>query len=718
VSVLPADSLYGRLEGCIFSPLARLRRRCRLYLTLDGLVRFYLLLMGASLAQLLLDGGLKLSVDQRAVLTAIITLLWLWTLYRRVLTPLLRSLPDSSLALAVDRAYPDLHDRMVTAVQFARGQVGPPDANSPQLVRAVMEEACQLAPQVSFTAVLNHRRAKQRSAELGGLLLATVLTFALMPDLTGTWIRRNWLLQEVPWPQQTYITPIGFNEAGLRRMPRGDELEIAAVNEGRVPKSVVLRWRTRSDRRGSEPMTLVGVNRWEVSLGLLIEDVFFRIVGGDERTREYVVAAVDRPRVIRTEARITPAAYTGLEPVTLPQQTVLELPRASALEIEAQLNQAVESAHFVGSGGEVGVCEQLAPDQLRVEWNDPASGSYSFELIDRDGWTNRRPVRYTLKVLPDLPPDVRIELAGVGDSITPAAELPVVLSFQDAYGLGGVALYAQRNDDPPFDIPLEGFVPGRRELTVETLFAVGAIGVTPGDRLRVWAEAHDEDPQGPNIGRSESVELRVLGPADFLAELAGRELELRREFERLISAQRGVKDALQRLLPELPDDGVPSAALAQHLAGLAHRQDAHAKSCLAIRRRFEEILGEMRINKVSRSGDERRIGQRIAAPLEKLGADMMPLVSRGIAELRRAASRTQAEALSEQQADILREMQAVLANMLEWEGYREAVALLREIIATQTDVHAATVEMLKQQLRDILELDEPPEAGPGETPKP
>ncbi len=717
MSVLPVDSLDARLAARIFSPLARLRRRYRLHLALDGLVRFYLALMSLSLAQLLLEWGLKLTVDQRAALSAIITFAWLWVLCRYLLAPLLRPLPDVGLALAVDRAHPKLQDQIATAVQFATGQVGGPDANSPQLVRAVMADACEAAPRVSFMDVLNRRKARQRCAELGGMLLVSAFVFVVMPDLAGTWFRRNWLLQEVPWPQQTYITPIGF-EQGRRRMPRGDELEMAAINEGRVPKSATLRWRTASGEQGREPMTLVGVNRWEVSLGPLTEDVFFRIVGGDERTREYVVIAVDRPRVIGTTVRITPPPYTGLEPIILEQQTVLEVLQGSTLEIEAQLNQPIESASFVGAEGEAAACDRLAPDRLRVEWNEPVSGSYSFALVDRDGWTNRQPVRYTLKVVPDLPPNAQLELPDVGESVTPTAELPIVLLFDDTYGLSGVALYVQRQDDPPFDVPLEGFAPGRREFAVETTLAVVSVGVVPGDRLRIWAEARDQDPRGPNIGRAEPVALRVVTPTDFLAELNGRELELRREFERLISAQRGLSDALERLLPELPDAGATPPGPAQRLAGLARRQEAHARSSLTIRRRFEQILGGMRINKVARAGDERRIGQRIVVPLERLGAEAMLAASTVIAELRREVRRVHVEALPDRQAEILRQMHAILADMLEWEGYRAAVALLQEIITEQADVRAATIEALERQLEEILGLEEPLEASPAEVPKP
>ena len=171
-------------------------------------------------------------------------------------------------------------------------------------------------------------------------------------------------------------------------------------------------------------------------------------------------------------------------------------------------------------------------------------------------------------------------------------------------------------------------------------------------------------------------------------------------------------------MPELPEEGPPPPALSQRLAGLARRQESHAGSCLALRRRFAQILGEMRTNQVARTGDERRLGERVIAPLEQLGTETMPAASAAIAELRRAVSRTQVEQLPVRQADILRQMQAILANMLEWEGYREALSLLQEIIAEQSDVRAATLEALERQLEEILELEEPLESAPADEPKP
>jgi hypothetical protein len=720
---MPADSLETRLEQRIFAPLGRLRRRCRLYLVLNGMVYLVLAIVYGGLAQLALDRWLKLSVDQRAVVSLALAAFWLWVGYRSLLRPLLSPLSDRWLAAMVDRVHPQLHDRFATVVQFAAGDVGDAAHHSPQLVQAVMHDACRAADDVSVYAVLNHRRAKRRAGQLLATLLLIALASAVMPSTLGTWFRRNWLLGEVPWPQWTHIRVLGFDSAGRRPFPRGDELEVVATVIGRPPPSAMLNWHTPSGRDGRETMTLVGGKQLRASLGVLSEDVRFRVVGGDERTREYVVEAVERPAVVRTATRITPPAYTDLEPVVVEQETVLEVLSGSVLEFEAWLNKPVARAGFVGSEGSVASCELVSSDHVRVRWVEPVSGSYHFALADADGWENRRPVRYTLKVAADQPPDVRLELADAGRFITPQAVLPIALRFKDAYGLGSVSLCVQRADDPPHTLAPEGFSPQREFRTLVT-YAVESIGVTPGDRLRLWAEARDRDPRGPNVGRAEPLTLHVVSQEAFLTEMARREIELRREFEHLISAQRGLKDALERILPRLPAEGPPpratgglsASALAQQIAGLSRRQEAHAARCRLLSQGFGQLLAEMGTSRAARPGEQRRIGDRIVAPLETLGTTTLPAASAAIGELRQAAPTAQREAVRATQEDILRRMQTILANMLKREGYREAVALLQEVIDEQGAVRSATLELLQRQLEAILNLEEPAEPPPADAP--
>ncbi len=708
MSTTPADIPVALFDERVLTPLRRLRHRLRLYVAAEGALRLGLAVVGACLLQMLLDWWLRLGIEQRAVLNGLITLLWLVVALRVLVRPLMRLPDEAALALIVDRSRPALHDRIASAVQFARGEIGPAVANSPVLVREVIREACEAARDVPFLDVLDHRRARRRTIELAALAVATLAAFVVVPSVTRTWFARNWLLRNLDWPRQTRIIPQGFDAGGLRRLPRGDTFEVVAVNRGRVPKTATLSWWTDTGRRGDESMVRIGAARWQIALGRLTENVHFRIRGGDERTRVYTVVAVDRPSVTRTSVRVIPPAYTGLTPLTLEQQTVLEVPRGAQLAIDAQLSGPVVAAHFTSDAGTPVPCTLVDPRHVRVEWADPASGSYHFELADRDGWKNIHPVRYTLRVLPDRPPQVSLDLPDVGERITPAATLPGTLRVEDTYGLSRVRVMVQRADAPPREVDGIPSPAGRRMVKRALSLAVARFGVRPGDRLRVWAEAADTDPHGPNVARSRVVTLRVVSAADLLDALAARERELRRDFERLLSAQRGLSDALQRALagarPGLP----PSERFGQRLVGLARRQAGHARNVLTVRRGFAQILAQMRINDVVRAGEERRLSRQIINPLRELGRRVMPAASETIATIAERVEPASTTLIATQQAEIVRRMRAVLANMRKWEGYRQAVAMLEEIIETQKAVHTQTVEQLRRELEDIL--------GPGAVP--
>ncbi len=61
-------------------------------------------------------------------------------------------------------------------------------------------------------------------------------------------------------------------------------------------------------------------------------------------------------------------------------------------------------------------------------------------------------------------------------------------------------------------------------------------------------------------------------------------------------------------------------------------------------------------------------------------------------------------------------MREVLQNMMEWEGYRETVALLESTIAAQSELRTATLDALAHRLDDILGTDEPEDSRGGTRP--
>ncbi len=690
------------LPTALLRPLARLRARVRTYLLLDGLVKFLALLAASGLVQLQLDRWLNFGVEERVVANLMITGLWLWALERMIVTPLVRPLPDELLARLVDRVHPELCGQLAAAVQLARRAAAPAAEASPQLVEALLRHAAEAAQRLDYSGVLNHRRARRQALWAMAFGAIPLLAWYLLPELVETWFQRNWLLADRRWPQQTQLVPLGFDARGVCRLPLGEPAVVRAESRGVAPRSVTLEWRSKSGPSGRESMTRVGGRYWEASLGALSENATFRLVGGDERTRDYLVLAVERPRVVQVIATVILPEYTGLPPAPLETTGNVELLAESKLDVQIRLNKPIESARMVSGDAPPGQLETIDPLHLHWTLSAQGSGAYVLELADGDGLTNARALEYRLKVVNDGPPRVQLALAGVGPAITPRARLSGVVLAEDAYGLAAVGVRVQRNREPalPVTTPAVDARTLRAELPVA--FPVKDAGVSVGDRLAIWAEACDLLPKEPHVGRSPPTEVSVVPPAELLEQLAQREQQLRREFERLLSAQRGLADGLERMRPELSAAGPTESTLAQRLARLARRQDGHARQCRSAARSFEQIVSEMQTNDVLRVADERRLRDRVIGPLIVLAERTVPAAVEQFQSLRSTLEPASLETAAATQSQILQRMTEILAAMRQQEGFRDAVALFEELVEAQRGLQQDTSASVEAELEAIL----------------
>lgn len=712
-------------DAAIAEPLRRLRVRWRVYAAQSGVVRVWLLVVLSSLVQLFVDRWLRLTPDQRATFNIALTGAWSWWAWRHVVRPVTRPIADEDLARLLDRANPELRDLLSAAVQFAAGRVGDPASNSPELAREAVREACVRGGSMRFDSILNHRRARQRVIEFSCITAGVLAAFVIDPVLMGTWFKRNWLLSELPWPQRTYLVPDGFTTSSnlsLRRVPRGDALNLVVRVRGEIPPIATIHWRSASGQRGEEEMRLVARQRFEFDIDAVTEDLTFHLVGGDERTRDFTVQAVDRPHVTRTLAHITPPEYTGEPATTVERQSVLDVPRGGVVLIEAWVNKPLASAQFVAPDGKPIPCE-LRDDVsaagaargganriVSVQLAGPAAGAGTLELLDGDGLKDRNPLKFTFRILPDKPPAVRLTLNGVGELITPQAEISADVQVNDGYGISRCELLLRKNADEPRNMDIGrssiatapvGGGPALREFKATRVIEVAALAAQPGDRIRASAVALDNDPLGPNMTTTQGPEWRVVSREDFATEMARREFALRQEFERQITAQRLLNDTLDRLFAEM-NETAPDNRVAQRLAGLARQQEQIARRSLVIRDQFVGLLSQMWTNKVATSAIDRRITDAIVTPLAELTRGRMTAAAEGIQAARRGAGVEKRQVLRQQQAEILRYMQTILANMLRWEGYQEAVSMLREIIGEQAEIRGRTMKAIEQQLEDIL----------------
>jgi hypothetical protein len=222
--------------------------------------------------------------------------------------------------------------------------------------------------------------------------------------------------------------------------------------------------------------------------------------------------------------------------------------------------------------------------------------------------------------------------------------------------------------------------------------------------LLLTAKASDfDDVSGPNIGQSAPLGLRVVTAEELLAELARREQEYRMDFERLVDAQEQIRGALLSVAGRFGREEASGEEFLNALAPLERRQRNIAGSVNALRQQFEQILNELRINGLASNATEQRLGEGIVQPLTELAKRELVVAADMIRQWSREGVPETASKIDPIQAALLLQMRAILANMIQWEGYQEAVTMLRDILRLQSELETETKRTLEEQGLDIFD---------------
>ena len=699
--VLPAldESIHRRLRAVA----ARLRR----YVLIEGIAWVVAFLFASSLIQLAIDSSARgLRWSMRAAILLVILIVVGFLLRRRVWQPGRLRIGIAEAARLVERRYPQLSALLISAVRFSTGQTGAPHAHSPALMASVIHHAADQARGLDFDVVLNPRRARWSAAVIVGILLAIAVSAASAPDTISLWFVRNMLLQNVPWPKQTRLI-VELTDGELVAA-RGDDLVIQAHAEGLPPRVVEISYKTVSGAGGRETMVTVGsraAHRYRYTFKNAQEEFEFYLKGGDDRTPLFKARLLERPRVTSSEMRITPPAYAGMESFTLgANERTARILRGSNVRLAITTNKPVIRATLM-TGPQL-VAEAEPQDEGHVLTLTPTeSTTYHFALADEHGLENRKPVSFSLRILEDDPPQVRMRLRGVGDMITPEAVLPIELDFADRYGLAHLELFYRvfPDGEKTGSIPLPAFEPRVTTFATSVSWAVAAHAVQPGQRVGLTAVARDFNPASEQgVARSPEVILRVVRQDELIAELTRREQEYRMDFERMVDGQEQLRGRLLTVLARFAARGAADE-LSATLAPLERRQRNLARSVNVVGQQFERILTELSINRLDSAAVRERLAHGIIDPLARLGKRELVTTADRLRQWAREPSPDKAAMIDPQQAAVLTEMRAILARMIQWGGYHEVLDMLRDIIRMQDELNVETRGVLLEETDEFFD---------------
>jgi hypothetical protein len=817
----------ARLNPELQNVLTQLRGRIRRYVFLEGTALILAVLGGLFWLSLAVDHAwfqisrLELPRWFRAGFDVVVVGLVAFLLLSWIGLRLLRSYRTKALALVLERRFPELDDRLVTAVELAEAGLADQGKLAVAMAGRTIDEAVKATRQLDLASVFD-RKPLQRAIVAAAVAIASIGGLAVASNSTlQTWKNSFVDLDAEYWRRETgliirVIAQPGdiireFNGQSYKHA-RGADLTLQIdVEEGRkAPERVQLKYRLANGRgQGTVLCSRVGDNTFRHSLAALLDDVEFYVYGGDFVNRTpYRVQIVEPPQLEQVELACFYPAYTRmgnpestvqnpLRDVVPVRGTQVELPTETEFLLNATSNKpltqvrmqfggyeltfgrseadAGSSAKLVHRSDEDEVLENrdIPPDEFSkwvsnggtqisvpfvlTSYETDAARSRADSLItevgkpfvlapdtnlriyleDSDGILTAEPSRIQISGIVDESPVVETSLRGIGTSITRKASIPVLGRLVDDYGLASAQFEfkvdeVEDADVRPFENSLTLHQDGssRREFELKRnsneefeRFDVLSLDLSLGQKLVLSVVATDEDNlNGPHRSSGERYAFKVVSNEELQSVLYQRELNLRAQFERVITETKQTQqdlilhrsrlDAKKRLLADNEESEAADKAKRIREIELAvtacaerslHAVRKNANETASVELSFRDIREELVNNGLHTPQTLERIDDRIVKPLGIISSTDFPAVDEALGVFRLTNERgNDATQAIDQSVEMLRgmitRMERVLTEMEKLKEFQKAVEELKLILEQQQQLLERTKKERKRKL--------------------
>lgn len=599
--------------------MRRLRKRLR---TIASRIRLLLLtrailtiLAALMIAIIVLAGAdylLRLPINVRVVVLALLGGFLIYLIIRHVTPAWKTRLSETDVALLVEKHNPAARGLLAPVIDLERATTDS-DAFDQQLRDAAIRTATQRLGQFMFPPILNLRVMTRPVIAMVAIAMVLVVIGSLNPALIRVGAQRvltPW--EDARWPVRYAIWDV--TPATPRAVDVPVSLRALVGNESsdlQSPTRVLVSWRILDEDNtpiGEWTRTLLmPQRRRDAQRGIPVYEQLidprdratrrpddqrftleYRINTRDDRTETRRVTLVRPPRLIETQVDLElpeyaiPIADSGVvQSGSLTRSTsenridpVLEGTRVRTRWVFskpiADDDTPPEWIERVVQGAQVE--SYTRPDERSLELVILARDPILIEpsILDRTGVPVREPIMLAIDVIQDLEPSIQLIDPSRDENLTPNATIAVRAEQRDDLGLLRAGLWAQRATPPsgssgapaePVGNPIqikEATLDMQLVSELEAELALGTLDLSPGDEIRIWADAWDLRAQAdrPSLGYARSGErvIRIVTEEELIEQVRRSLDPIRNNLRSLDQRQGEVQDLLRDESPRAADE--------------------------------------------------------------------------------------------------------------------------------------------------------------------
>ncbi|HEY0456041.1 MAG TPA: hypothetical protein VGE41_06670, partial [Verrucomicrobiae bacterium] len=397
--------------------------------------------------------------------------------------------PDyRQIARRIEQQHPDLHALLITAVE-QRPQGAESKLNF--LQERVVKDAAAQIQKLPWLDVATERQMRQWKAASAGLLALWAGSLFLMKTEPADGQK---LALKLAQGQKVTVNP------GDANVEKGSSFVVLARFEGALPKETSLIMRVSGAT--NDQKILLSKNLGDPVFGGTLPEVLtsfnYRIAYDGHETEEFKVRIYEHPRLEHSDAKINYPDYTKLAPKVIPETRRVSAVEGSQIDFSLKLNKPVASAKLVG--------KDSSTISLQVETNQPiaalkqftlmTNGTYSLELVDLEGRTNKIPAQFVFDALKNRPPELKVITPKGDQRVSPLEEVSFQGEAWDDFGLGSYGITYTIGGANAKDIVLGQGAPAGEKKPFQQLISMEELSAKPDQLVNWFLWAEDIGPDG------------------------------------------------------------------------------------------------------------------------------------------------------------------------------------------------------------------------------
>jgi len=528
----------------------------------------YLLLVSIASAYVLAQENFS---DKAILWSRILGLIgFLLILWKGILSPLLKPASLARVSRFLEQRYPNLKDRVSTAVEVRN-----PASEIDPAVRALVERDAyhQLKqvrqPRFYWPRISGASLVVAAIAVLlfSGLYLGGPTEFAYsINKLLGSWAD-----PDQPSLYEVLVTP------GNATVGEHGDLEIRATLMGFDAREVTLNALYENQPQWESVQMFPDSNTGEYTFLFfdIREPIDYYVEAEGIRSGEFRIEVSDVPRVTKVKITLQFPSYTGLSDATFEDEQIIRALEGTRVQLEISTDQPVRRGFLRFEEADETALEVLPSGKLTAEFKIAGDDFFRIHFANSEGILNPGSDEFVVQALEDQKPVISFNQPGRDRPVTNIEEVYSELQVEDDHGIANLKLMYAINGGPDQTADL-AFPRGAKHITSSHTFYLEEMELLPGDFVSYYGKASDS--VSTAVTDMFFLEVEPFDKEYIQSQAGGaggggmgeRGLELSRQQKQIVVATFSLIQEKEQFTPEEVDESSQTLALVQQrLAGQA-----------------------------------------------------------------------------------------------------------------------------------------------------